>query len=133
MKFILGVIFVLFNASYSFSQIDNTVLLDSIQSNNDETYFYFSTNESFIAGANSYVLHIGAKPFLLNEHPNGNLSRLIFKVPTNDFEALKMNAEIVLVYGFYHSNTQQDGEGNLTNGYVGMHWILGQLQDFKNK
>ena len=127
MKSILA--FTLFYLTHcvSWCQEIDQIRIDSITSNNEIVQIHISTSESFIVGANAYVLHIGAKPFRRNIHPNGSLQHIIFSLPEHEFNTLKKTDEIVLVYGYYYSNTQQDGESKQTNGYVGNHWKLGTI------
>jgi hypothetical protein len=110
------------------SQTENLIQIDSISIDSQKVHIHLYSNEGFIVGANAYVLHIGAKPFRINNHPNGSLQHLIFSINQSDFETLKKTDEIVLVYGYYYSNTQQDGESDQTNGYVGRHWKLGTIK-----
>ena len=114
--------------SSAFAQSENAVAISSIKlaDDNQTVRVSIKTSESFIVGANRYVLHIGAKYFLLNEHPEGSLSEIVFLVPLSEYEILIDQGRIVLVYGFYHDNTLNDGEGQ-ENEFIGKHWDLGKF------
>ena len=127
-----------FLVSSTFGQSENSVAMSSYSLDEDQTTVRISikTSESFIAGANRYVLHIGSKHFLLNEHPNGSLSEIVFLVSLTDYETLVDQSSIVLVYGFYHDNILQDGEGSQQKkDIIGKHWNLGKFtpQTFTSK
>lgn len=111
----------------SYAQSTDAVQLNNYSFDKEEEVVRVSikTTESFIIGANRYVLHIGGKYFLRNEHPEGRLDEIVFLIPLSDYETLSDKGEIVLVYGFYHANAQQDNEGSVVNGYTGKHWRLG--------
>lgn len=119
-----------------FGQSSDAVQLDSCTFDNKEQTVRISikTTESFIVGANRYVLHIGGNTFLRNIHPDGRLDEIVFLVPLADYESLQVEGEIVLVYGYYHENELQDNEGSQVNGFMGKHWKLGAFkpQNFTN-
>lgn len=119
----------LFSTAYAISQSEGTVSLNSYQFDETKNRVLVSikTTESFIVGANRYVLHIGGRYFLLSEHPEGRLNEIIFYVPLADYKVLIEQSQMVLVYGFYHENALQDGEGNGANGFTGKHWLLGKF------
>lgn len=133
MKIILkntGLLFLyFFLTNAAFTQSANAVAMSSITLDDDQETVRVSvkTSESFIVGANRYVLHIGGRHFLMNEHPEGSLSEIVFLIPLNDYETLKDQSRIILVYGFYHDNTLKDGEGEQSNEFVGKHWGLGKF------
>lgn len=120
---------ILLSTNVTLSQSEGTVSLNSYQLDepNNRVLISIKTAESFIVGANRYVLHIGGRHFLLSEHPEGRLDEIIFYVPLADYKVLIEQSQIVLVYGFYHENTLQDGEGNGANGFTGKHWLLGKF------
>ena len=133
MKNYLILIFTLFllcSGVHLHAQSENTVSLVNyeLEEESETVRIVLKTEESFIVGANRYVLHIGGKHFLRNEHPDGRLDEIIFLVPQSEFNTLEENKEIVLVYGLYHENTLQDGEGSQMNGFTGKHWRLGQFE-----
>ena len=103
----------------------NNVTLDTSQ---QLVMLSIKTTESFIVGANRYVLHIGGKTFKQSMHPNGRLDEIMFLITLSAYQAIKKEAEMVLVYGYYHSNALQDGEDDQVNGYTGKHWKLGAFQ-----
>lgn len=113
----------------SFSQSAGSVQLKnySLDSTKNEVRVSIKTSESFIVGANRYVLHIGGKHFFRNIHPDGQLNEIVFLLSVDEYENLQAQGRIVLVYGFYHENTQQDGEGAQANGFTGKHWDLGKF------
>lgn len=121
------VFFLIAFGAIGFTQPQNTVFKDSSQLDTATNTVRFSikTSDSFIVGANRYVLHIGGKHFLRNEHPDGRLDEIVFLIPLDDYKNLEPQAGVVLVYGFYHENTLQDNEGNQSNGFTGTHWALG--------
>ncbi|NOQ70679.1 MAG: hypothetical protein GQ574_01685 [Crocinitomix sp.] len=127
----------LFLVTSTFGQTENAVAMSSysLDETQETVRVSIKTSESFIAGANRYVLHIGSRHFLLNEHPEGSLSEIVFFIPLSDYENLIDQSSIVLVYGFYHSNTLQDGEGGQATGFSGKHWNLGKFtaQTFNSK
>lgn len=90
-----------------------------------------TTTESFIVGANRYVLHIGGKYFERSLHPDGRLNEIIFYIPLSDYQQLVDKAEIFLVYGFYHENTKLDQEATSEVAVMGKHWKLGQFTSQK--
>lgn len=119
-----------FFASYSsFAQSEAAVYFNSLTLNQDSSKVLLSikTTESFIVGANRYVLHISGQTFYQSFHPKGELNEIIFFIPTYDFSNLIAQSNMVLVYGFYHQNTLQDGEGNSQHGYIGKHWRIGEF------
>ncbi|MFT5821615.1 MAG: hypothetical protein ACI8ZM_002869 [Crocinitomix sp.] len=118
-----------FLISATFGQSENAVAMSSYSLDADQENVRISikTSESFIVGANRYVLHIGSKHFLRNVHPDGSLSEIVFLVPLTDYENLVKQSSIVLVYGFYHDNILQDGESGQTTGFIGKHWNLGKF------
>ena len=132
----LLLLFFLSISGTGFGQSNDSVQLDSCTLNKEEQIVRISikTTESFIVGANRYVLHIGGKSFLRNEHPDGRLDEIVFLVPLADYENLQAETEVVLVYGYYHENALQDSEGGQVNGYMGKHWRLGAFkpQNFTN-
>lgn len=109
----------------------NNVHLDSASGH---VFLSIKTSESFIVGANRYVLHIGGTTLFQNVHPQGRLDEIIFIIPQTTYQELQKGAEMVLVYGYYYDNALQDGEEAQVNGYLGKHWKLGPFQpiDFKN-
>lgn len=111
------------------AQPQNSVFTDSswLDTATNTVRFSIKTSDSFIVGANRYVLHIGGKHFLRNEHPEGRLDEIVFFIPLEDYKNLEPQAKVVLVYGLYHENTLQDNEGNQSNGFTGAHWILGSF------
>ncbi len=121
----------------SFGQSNDAVQVETFSLDEEKNVVSISikTTESFIVGANRYVLHIGGKHFLRNEHPEGRLDEIVFYISLDEYETLVDQGRIVLVYGYYHENTQQDGEGSQANGFTGKHWDLGLFtpQKFKTK
>jgi hypothetical protein len=85
------------------------------------------TNDSFIAGANRYVLHIGSRYFQLSNHPDGRLDEIVFFLTLEEFNNLTNEGKIVLVYGYYYENTLKDNESEQNPNYYGKHWILGDF------
>ena len=100
----------------------NTYQLDE---NRSTVILSITTTESFIVGANRYVLHIGGKYFERSQHPEGRLNEIQFYIPLSDYEQLINQATIYLVYGFYHDNTKLDKEGSSEIAVMGKHWNLG--------
>jgi|GEM_PF-2526220 len=86
-----------------------------------------TTSESFIVGANRYVLHIGGKYFERSLHPDGRLNEILFYIPLSDYQQLIDKADVFLVYGFYHENTKLDKEASAEIAVMGKHWKLGQF------
>lgn len=86
-----------------------------------------TTTESFIIGANRYILHIGGKYFERSLHPEGRLNEIVFFIPLSDYEQLLNQADIFLVYGYYYENTKLDKEGSADVAVMGKHWMLGQF------
>lgn len=86
------------------------------------------TTESFIVGANRYVLHVGGATFKQSLHPDGRLDEITFLIPIASYDSVEKGTEMVLVYGYYHSNALQDGEDDQVNGFTGKHWRLGPFQ-----
>ena len=125
-----GLLFLFFFlTSAVFAQSANAVAVSLITLDDDQETVRVSikTSESFNVGANRYVLHIGGRHFLMNEHPEGSLSEIVFFVPLSDYETLKDQSRIILVYGFYHDNTLKDGEGDQSSDFLGKHWSLGKF------
>lgn len=122
-------VLVCLSVSAIFAQTDGHIAFNELKQDkkNNRVLLSITTNESFIVGAKRYVLHIGGKTFLQSEHPDGRLNEIIFYLPNTDFEQLEEATEMVLVYGYYHQNALQDGEGNSQNGYTGSHWRLGKF------
>ncbi len=128
------VLFVLFLLQFvfvttSFGQSNSSVNLNSFTFDAEHQLVRLSikTTESFIVGANRYVLHIGGKYFLRSDHPDGRLDEIIFFIPVADYEQLINQAEIFLVYGFYYENIKQDNEGSQDVAIMGKHWKLGNF------
>lgn len=115
-------------ANTSFSQQEGTVSLSKIEVGNQEVGIYLTTSESFIVGSNRFVLYIGNRYFLKNTHPEGNVSHLLFLIPTEDFQQINGDDPVVLVYGFYDQN-----EGASLDSFTGKHWILGPLSEGTKK
>lgn len=136
LKSSLLLLFLLCLNGTGFTQSSDAVQLDSCTFDKEEQTVRISikTTESFIVGANRYVLHIGGNTFLRNIHPDGRLDEIVFLVPLADYENLQEEGEIVLVYGYYHENALQDSEGSQVNGFMGKHWKLGAFkpQNFTN-
>ncbi len=97
------------------------------QLDNGDYIISVKTSSSFIVGANRYVLHIGAHNFKRSLHPEGRLDEIQFILSEDEFQKIKKGAEMVLVYGYYHENTLQDGEGEQSSGFTGSHWRLGKF------
>jgi hypothetical protein len=137
LKNVLLLLSLFFLIGGTYAQSENSVGLSSYSLDADEENVRISikTSESFIAGANRYVLHIGSRHFLINEHPDGSLSEIVFILPMSDYENLIDQSSIVLVYGFYHENILQDGESGRSKAFIGKHWNLGKFtpQTFTSK
>lgn len=127
MKKLLTVVWVcLVHALYG--QSPDAVQLNSFKQVEDNVVVSIKTTESFIVGANRYVLHIGGRYFQRSSHPDGRLDEILFYIPIQTYEELQDQGQVVLVYGFYHDNVQQgDGESEQTSGYMGKHWELGKF------
>ncbi|MDC3351698.1 hypothetical protein OAV92_00485 [Crocinitomicaceae bacterium] len=112
------------------AQSDDAVQYNNVSLDEDEETVLLSikTTESFIVGANRYVLHIGGTTLMQNIHPEGRLDEIVFLIPKTTYQALEKGAEIVLVYGYYYDNSLQDGEEGQVSGYQGKHWKLGPFQ-----
>ncbi len=115
--------------SIAFTQSSEAVQINEYQLDKEKEMVVLSitTTESFIVGANRYVLHIGGKYFERSLHPDGRLNEILFYIPLSDYQQLVDNAEIFLVYGFYHENTKLDKEGSSEIAVMGKHWKLGQF------
>lgn len=127
LPFFIFTILLVFFSIYGNAQNDGEVTIAKIEMGEKEVGVFLKSSTSFIAGANRFVLHIGSRYFLKNVHPDGSLNDLLFFIPVEDFEQLKENDQIVLVYGFYQDNAEQDNEGKQVNGFSGKHWVLGTL------
>ncbi|MCH2234214.1 MAG: hypothetical protein MK078_08170 [Crocinitomicaceae bacterium] len=90
-----------------------------------------SSNTNFIVGANRYVLHSGAKYFLMNTHPGGDVTKITFFIPIDEFGIINGSSDLVLVYGLYDSNTKQDGESQQIVGFEGLHWKVNGVVSLK--
>jgi len=135
-KALLPFVLLLFTLS-TYSQTSTSVQLNSIEldETNETVRVSIKTTESFIIGANRYVLHIGSRHFLRNIHPEGRLDEIVFLLTPEQYKSLKADSRIILVYGLYHENTLQDNEGKQVNGFTGKHWVLGKFtpKELKNQ
>jgi hypothetical protein len=109
------------------AQADSPITLSKIEQNGDVVELSLSSDKNFIIGANRYVLHIGGTHFKYSKHPKGDVKTITFLIPIDQFEILEDGKPMVLVYGLYHSNTKQDGEGSQQNGFEGPNWSAGNL------
>ncbi len=109
-----------------FGQTSATVTLNSITQTEDVVELNMSSDKPFFIGDNRFVLHIGALHFLRCKHPEGDESKLTFMISEEEFAALRDGGDITLVYGFYYTNTQMDGEGNQAE-FTGTNWKVGKL------
>lgn len=134
MKHLLLVLTFFISITATFAQSSETITLNGYtKTGANEVIISLNNTSSFIVGANRYVLHIGAHHFLKNKHPDGRLDEIQFILTVQEFEALQNGAPIVLVYGLYHENTQQDGESLQTNGFTGLHWKIGTFESTQLK
>ena len=119
--------FVLMSSAYG--QMAGSVELSSFTLNKGKNtvQVIIKTNDSFIAGANRYVLHIGSRYFQLSNHPDGRLDEIVFFLTLEEFNNLTNEGKIVLVYGYYYENTLKDNESEQNPNYYGKHWILGDF------
>ena len=109
-----------------FSQTDQNISLTSISVVEEKIELTFQSDQQFFIGDNRYVLHIGAQHFLMCKHPGGDESKLTYILSEEEFSSVQDGAQITLVYGYYFSNTQIDGEGPVTE-FIGMHWKIGSM------
>ena len=119
--------FVLMASAYG--QMAGSVELSSftLDKGKNTVQVIIKTNDSFIAGANRYVLHIGSRYFQLSNHPDGRLDEIVFFLTLEEFNNLTDEGKIVLVYGYYYENTLKDNESEQNPNYYGKHWILGDF------
>jgi hypothetical protein len=119
--------FVLMSSAYG--QMAGSVELSSftLDKGKNTVQVIIKTNDSFIAGANRYVLHIGSRYFQLSNHPDGRLDEIVFFLTLEEFNNLTNEGKIVLVYGYYYENTLKDNESEQNPNYYGKHWILGDF------
>ena len=119
--------FVLMASAYG--QMAGSVELSSstLDKGKNTVQVIIKTNDSFIAGANRYVLHIGSRYFQLSNHPDGRLDEIVFFLTLEEFNNLTNEGKIVLVYGYYYENTLKDNESEQNPNYYGKHWILGDF------
>jgi len=119
--------FVLMASAYG--QMAGSVELSSfiLDKGKNTVQVVIKTNDSFIAGANRYVLHIGSRYFQLSNHPDGRLDEIVFFLTLEEFNNLTNEGKIVLVYGYYYENTLKDNESEQNPNYYGKHWILGNF------
>lgn len=120
-------LFVLMSSAYG--QMAGSVELSSftLDKGKNTVQVIIKTNDSFIAGANRYVLHIGSRYFQLSNHPDGRLDEIVFFLTLEEFNNLTNEGKIVLVYGYYYENTLKDNESEQNPNYYGKHWILGDF------
>lgn len=124
----IALLSILFLSFASWSQSETAVYVDSFHKVKDnQVEVSIKTEESFYIGANRYVLHIGGKHFMRSLHPEGRLDEIIFFMSLDEYNQLINDKPIVLVYGYYYENVEQDGEGAIANGYTGKHWKLGKF------
>lgn len=109
------------------AQSTATIELSKIESNDEMVEVSLSSTEDFIVGGNRYILHIGGAHYKYSKHPKGDVKTITFLIPAADFAALPDGEELVLVYGLYPLNTQQDGESSQQNGFDGPNWSAGKL------
>jgi len=114
---------------FSHAQSSESVHLNSYtyDASKEMVILSITTTESFIIGANRYILHIGGKYFERSLHPEGRLNEIVFFIPLSDYEQLLNQADIFLVYGYYYENTKLDKEGSADVAVMGKHWMLGQF------
>lgn len=128
---LLGLLFLqmLVGASV-FAQSSSSVSLNSItlDAASQMVQLSIKTTEEFVVGSNRYILHIGGKHFLINQHPDGRLDEIIFSIPLADYEQLISGSKIFLVYGYYYENTKLDFEGSSDAAIMGTHWVLGNFK-----
>ena len=119
--------FVLMSSAYG--QMAGSVELSSfiLDKGKNTVQVVIKTNDSFIAGANRYVLHIGSRYFQLSNHPDGRLDEIVFFLTLEEFNNLTNEGKIVLVYGYFYENTLKDNESEQNPNYYGKHWILGNF------
>lgn len=119
--------FVLMASAYG--QMAGSVELSSfiLDKGKNTVQVVIKTNDSFIAGANRYVLHIGSRYFQLSNHPDGRLDEIVFFLTLEEFNNLTNEGKIVLVYGYFYENTLKDNESEQNPNYYGKHWILGNF------
>jgi hypothetical protein len=119
--------FVLMASAYG--QMEGSVQLSSftLDKEKNTVKVAIKTTDSFIAGANRYVLHIGSRYFQLSNHPDGRLDEIVFFLTLEEFNNLTNEGKIVLVYGYYYENTLKDNESEQNPNYYGKHWILGNF------
>lgn len=119
--------FVLMASAYG--QMAGSVELSSfiLDKGKNTVQVIIKTNDSFIAGANRYVLHIGSRYFQLSNHPDGRLDEIVFFLTLEEFNNLTNEGKIVLVYGYFYENTLKDNESEQNPNYYGKHWILGNF------
>lgn len=119
--------FVLMSSAYG--QMAGSVELSSftLDKGKNTVQVIIKTNDSFIAGANRYVLHIGSRYFQLSNHPDGRLDEIVFFLTLEEFNNLTNEGKIVLVYGYFYENTLKDNESEQNPNYYGKHWILGNF------
>ena len=109
------------------AQTAPTISVSKMESNEEMVEVSLSSTEEFIVGGNRYVLHIGGSHFKYSKHPKSDIKTITFLIPAADFAALPDGEDMVLVYGLYPLNTQQDGESSQQNGFDGPNWAVGKL------
>lgn len=122
----LCLVFLFFIPIVSQAQSEISINLTSIQNVGGTIEVTFETNKQFIVGDNRYVLHTGGQHFMHSKHPGGDEKKITFLLTPEEFDALPDGAEMVVVYGYYYSNVQLDGEG-ASSDYEGLHWNSGNL------
>lgn len=100
------------------------ISITDIQESNETTGGTISYKKDLIIGGNLYVLHIDGKHFSLSMHPEGDLRKITFLIPTTVVQPLPKNAKATLVYGLIDSNVRQDGECKLKREVVGRKWAV---------
>ncbi len=108
-------------------QTESSISLTAIETQDEIVEVSLTSNTDFIVGGNRYILHIGGSHFKYSKHPKTNLKTITFLIPKADFAVLQDGQPMVIAYGLYPGNIQQDGEVSQQNGFEGPHWSVGKL------